>query len=107
VGILSIKIILLAGLKHTFLMELQQYWQLSIKIILLAGLKPKNINSGSSYSFSLSIKIILLAGLKRVLKAMCLVKNLSIKIILLAGLKRLFSPLSWGRIDLNCCFQLK
>ncbi len=64
--------------------------ELSIKIILLAGLKPiASAFEQGSPKLPLSIKIILLAGLKlsflafRVMLSMLL----SIKIILLAGLK--------------------
>ncbi len=61
---LSIKIILLAGLKLTPLTAFILKWgYLSIKIILLAGLKH-GITNALPLSGGLSIKIILLAGLK-------------------------------------------
>ena len=63
---------------------------LSIKIILLAGLKLLISFSWFGYLSSLSIKIILLAGLKHQINTRIQEQRptaLSIKIILLAGLK--------------------
>ena len=67
--------------------------KLSIKIILLAGLKPKNIDTVIESGQYLSIKIILLAGLKQLDKFLETTNppRLSIKIILLAGLKQEYS----------------
>ena len=69
---------------------------LSIKIILLAGLKPLSKESIMINLIKLSIKIILLAGLKQLQSLIkrweFLVTVLSIKIILLAGLKLCVLP---------------
>ena len=87
---LSIKIILLAGLKPQRLISQIPKPRLSIKIILLAGLKLLISFSWFGYLSSLSIKIILLAGLKHQINTRIQEQRptaLSIKIILLAGLK--------------------
>ena len=64
-------------------------FELSIKIILLAGLKLKLLDDLDNSDGGLSIKIILLAGLKLGyhIHHRRATKMLSIKIILLAGLK--------------------
>ena len=62
--LLSIKIILLAGLKLIVkFARVRSLIRLSIKIILLAGLK-RYISHYLKETMNLSIKIILLAGLK-------------------------------------------